>query len=172
MACWQTAYITVLRVLINDLSSDPDFTDSRLEDVLVVAAAQVNQEIQLSVDYTVVISPPSITPNPVNDEIFMNLTTLKAACLIDRGSLRVAAAINGVEAKCGPAVMKVARRMDGFAILISQGYCAAYQEARLQYGFGNGAFCKAILSPFVNDTFDPWDLNLGNDNQDRHNNKI
>lgn len=160
--CWQTLYIKVLRILINDTSLDSDlkYTDSRLEDVLVVAASQVNEEARIST-YTVDITPPEITPSPLSDDTYRNLVTLKAACIVDRGDMRHAALVNGLEAKCGPAVMKVARRVDGFATLIDKGFCQAYDEAIRQYLFGNVNFAKGILSPFINSDFFPEDYSIG-----------
>lgn len=159
MECWQNLYITVLRILIDDNSEDPKFKDSRLEDVLVVAASQVSEEARIST-YTIDITPPEITPTPIADDAFRNLVTLKAACIIDRGNLRHAALVNGLEAKCGPAMMKVNNRVSGFATLIDKGYCAAYDEAIRQYIFGNVSFAKGILSPFINSDFFPEDYSV------------
>lgn len=156
MSCWQTSFIKVLRVLINDNGNTQDYTDTRLEDIIIVAASQVAAESGIST-YTVSIAPPDITPTPVDDAVFRNLVTLKSACIVDRGNMRLAAAVDGLEAKCGPATMRVSRRVEGFATLIDKGYCAAYDEALRQYLFGNLSFARGILSPFVNENFDPRD---------------
>jgi hypothetical protein len=154
MECWQNLYIIVLRILIDDNSDEPTYTDSRLEDVLVVAASQVAEEARIST-YTIDITPPEITPTPIADDTFRNLVTLKAACIIDRGNLRHAAMVSGLEARCGPAIMRTNKRVDGFKILIEQGYCKAYDEALRQYIFGNVSFARGILSPFINSDFFP-----------------
>lgn len=159
MECWQNLYIIVLRILIDDNSDEPKYSDSRMEDVLVVAASQVSEEARIST-YTIDITPPEITPTPIADDTFRNLVTLKAACIIDRGNLRHAAMVNGLEATCGPAKMKVLRRVDGFATLIDKGYCQAYDEALRQYIFGNVSFARGILSPFINSDFFPEDYSV------------
>ena len=147
------APVMILRTLISDVSDDPTYSDSRLLDIFMVAAYQVNAELGLS--YTVDLDSNTITPSMLADDDFINLATLKAACIIDRGSMRLASAIDGVEAVCGPAKLKVSARMQGFATLIDKGYCAAYKEAVKQYKFGNAGFAKGILSPFVNSSFFP-----------------
>lgn len=155
---WDIVMVISLRSLIADLDSSC-FTDDRLKQLLVVAAQYVMTDANIETDYTINITSPNISPDPTatdtQDLPFSNLTVLKAACIIDRGNARLAAAINGLEARCGPAQMKVSRRMDGFSILLDQGYCGAYKEALRQYLFGNVAFCRAILSPFVNANFQP-----------------
>ena len=54
--------------------------------------------------------------------------------------------------------------MDGFGTLIDKGYCATYDELKHQYEFGNVAWCKAVLSPFINENFDPQDYARGDVN--------
>lgn len=159
MECWQNLYITVLRILIDDNSDEPKYKDSRLEDVLVVSAMQVSEEARIST-YTIDITPPTITPTPIDDTAYLNLVTLKAACIIDRGNMRHAALVNGLSAKCGSAVMTVSNRVSGFATLIDKGYCAAYDEALRQYIFGNVSFAQGILSPFINSDFFPEDYSV------------
>lgn len=154
---WQTTYIKVLRILIDDLEPDVTYTDSRLEDLIVLAASQVNYEIELGTTYTIVIAPPSISPDPTSDHTLMNLATLKAACILDRSAMRKAmTGVGGsLEARCGPAVLKLGNRDAGFKLLLEQGFCAAYDEAIKQAAFGNLAYAQGILSPFVNELFNP-----------------
>jgi len=154
---WDTFMLILFRAMISDLDATC-YSDDRVKQILVASAQLVLGDLSFDKNYVINMVSPSITPDPVvspRDDSFINLTTLKAACMVDMGSLRLAAAISGLEAKCGPAVMKVSRRMEGFGILIDKGYCAAYDEARLQYGFGNANFSRAILSPFVNEAFQP-----------------
>lgn len=144
--------IQMLRVLIQDYDGS-EFTDDRLKQIMSVAAHYVNKEIFFSVTYTVNVTSPDISPDPTDepDDIFINFVVLRSACMIDQGSLRSAAMISGLEATCGPATMKTLRRMDGFGTLIDSGYCKTYDELKKQYSFGNTSFCKAVLSPFVNE---------------------
>ncbi len=159
MACWQDETIPLLRILIDDF--DPatyTFSDQRLDQTLIAAAQYINMDIEFDVTYTITTSTLTISPDPADvtvDQVFMNFMVLKAACIIDVSSARTAAMTAGLEAKCGPAVMRTLRRMDGFGTLLDKGSCALYDEAKLQHQFGNVKWIKGILSPFVNSTLFP-----------------
>jgi hypothetical protein len=163
---WYFTPLMIIRTLINDLGATPDYSDARLNDIFLVAAYQVDTD--LNFDYTVDMEAGTISPDPTTDEIFINLATLKAACIIDRGNARLAAAVNGLESRCGPLQMKTNRRMEGFGLLLDKGYCAAYAEAVKQYTFGNGRWIKGILSPFVNENFFPHHHNTHYDHRTHH----
>ena len=161
---WTTTLVTSLRVIIGDMDS-VSFTDARLQTILAVGATYVNSEINWAVTYTMDICDPSISPDPTLtatlNEDFSNFTVLKAACLLNLGELRTAAIKAGIEAKCGPAVLKTGKHSDGFKQLIEVGPCKMYEDLSNRYRFEafntNSAF--GVLSPFVNDDFLPSDLN-------------
>ena len=159
---WQDTMVTMLRILLNDNEDGVQtFTDKRLEQVLVMSASLVQQEINLDNSYTIQFLCGSISPDPTDsateDSTFVNLVVMKSACMIDVGSLRAAAFAAGIKAKCGPAVIETLKRMDGFKTLIEEGYCAMYAEMKNDYQFGNTSHLKAILSPFTSPDFDPED---------------
>jgi hypothetical protein len=159
---WQDKMIPMLRILINDMDCTPTYSDMRLEQVLVVGAHYVKQEIDFDTTYTVTIEDPDISPDPcvtaTLDDVFTNFTVLKAACLVDFSTYRTEALRSGVEARCGPAVLKVLDRLSGFRTLLNEGPCKAFEELKAEYEFGNANVCKAILSPFVGNNFDPQSL--------------
>lgn len=152
---WQDTGIIILRNLIWDNDATVTYSDSRLEEVLIVAAHQNKAELDFETTYTVNVATTTISPDPESDEIFMHLMTLKAACIFDRGNARIAAMKAGLEAKCGPATMKTLRHMDGFSTLLEMGYCAAFEQAKKEYQFGDPLWVKGIMSPFVNSSFLP-----------------
>ncbi len=158
MSCWQDQTLPLIRVMIDDLDNlNYSFSDRRLEQTLIVAAQYINQEIDFDTTYVVSSSNLTITPDPsvAPDNVFMNFMVLKAACIIDIGSTRVAAMTAGLEAKCGPVVMRTLRRMDGFSTLLDKGACASYEQLKQEYRFGNVKWAKGILSPFVNSNLFP-----------------
>ncbi len=150
----------MMRVLIDD--SDPatySYTDTRIEQILVVAAQYVQHEISFTTTYTIDIGTPDITPDPTvtatKDDPFTNFTVLKAACLTDWSTFRQKALISGVKARCGPVILETLKHMDGFKTLLEEGPCAAYEELKKDWQYGNVNVIKAILSPFVGNSFDP-----------------
>jgi hypothetical protein len=166
---WQDTGLMMLRILIGDTSKTPDYGDQELEELLVVGAMYVKQEIQWTTTYVIDVPGVSITPDPTSTsadgEEFLNFSVLKAACLVDISTFRTKALSAGIEAKCGPVVLKTLEHISGFRELLTKGPCAAYKTLKKEYEFGNIAVCKAILSPFVNNTFDPSSLSVGRDNR-------
>ena len=60
----------------------------------------------------------------------MNLTVLKAACLADLSTYRTKAAMAGLKARCGPAVLETLEYTKGFKELLEFGPCKAYEELK------------------------------------------
>jgi hypothetical protein len=172
---WQDTMIMMLRHLINDLndeSSSTTYTDGRLEETLVVAANIVKHEISFNTTYTVHVPSVTISPDPTassteDNDAFVNFTVLKAACVMDWSLYRTKALVAGIRAKCGPAVLETLKHLDGFKELLSGGPCAAYEKLKDQWVFGNGNICRAILSPFVSNNFDPDNLGTYYDSHSR-----
>lgn len=164
--CINASLTLMLRAVLADLDNET-YTDERLEQLIVVAAKFVNQDLEAS--YVVDVTGVDITPDPVdsNDDIFINLTVIKSACLIDHGNLRIKAALAGLEAVAGPARLKVGGdNFAAFRTLVEAGACAMYKTLLQDYKLGSGAICHGILSPFISNTFHPDDLrtsdNCGN----------
>jgi len=167
---WQDGMVTALRVLINDMDS-VSYTDSRLEQVLVVAASLVTQDIDFSTTYDISIVDVSISPDPTltasKDNAFTNFVIMKAACLSDWSTYRCKALVAGIKVKCGPAALETMQHLDGFKELLSKGPCAAYDKMKDNWVFGNGSICKAILSPFVGNDFNASSLGGYSNGRDR-----
>ncbi len=157
---WNNEMRVILRVLINDTDESAfTYTDERLDTLLVVAARYTVQDVDFPTNYVVNVVSPDITPDPstttnLSNLSFMNLTVMKAACLVDQSILRTKAAIAGIKAKCGPAIIETLRHMDGFRILMDEGACASYKTLKFEYAMGNLQPVEIVLSPFVSNTFD------------------
>lgn len=158
---WQDTIVPMLRVLINDLDSTSySYSDDRLEEIVVVAAQLVAQEINFDTTYTVNVPLCTISPDPVanSDDAFTNFITLKAACFMDQSQFRTKATVAGLKAKVGPAVLETTEHLKGFKELLNIGPCAAYKTLKEEWVFGNAQVVEAVLSPFISNNFDPADL--------------
>ena len=161
---WQTDLVTMLRNVIFDVdSTNYTYTDNRLKEMLVVSSRLVAQEIAFDTTYTITISTTGISPDPTdstdaNSIAFQNFVVLKAACLADQSTLRTKALAAGVTAKLGPASISTNSNLRGFEILFNEGPCSAYSSLKWEYEMGNAKAIRAILSPFVGNTFDPRSL--------------
>lgn len=156
---WQDVMIKTLRIMLNDMGPTYTFEDLRLEQVLLVAARYVEQEVVIERDYAYSFDMMKniISPDPVDvgDDAFINFCVLKGACIIDVGNLRTKALVAGIRAVCGPASLDTSLHLAGFKTLIDEGPCAAYKELKEMYMFGDASAARAILSPFVGNTFNP-----------------
>ncbi len=156
---WQTDISIITRVWINDLGMERVYSDSRLEQLIVVAAKYVKSEINLAYDYIIDLSNETITPDPssagVNDESFIAFTALKAECLLEYSTFRTKVANEGVRASLGSASLSVGGNLKGYEIILNQGPCALYNKLRMEHEVGNVLLLQAILGPFSGNQFDP-----------------
>jgi|GEM_PF-853450 hypothetical protein len=151
---WQAEFITLLRVLIDDLSSPQTYNDKRLTQVLAVAAQLVTNELNFPSKFRVDIQALTIEPSPVDrestrDENFINLVCIKAACLIDRGETRKSVG-QGIAIRDGSSSIDLRGSMDGRLRLLEKGWCSVYDDTKLEYQANrNGTIAgAAIMTPF------------------------
>jgi len=151
---WQSEMTTLLRVLIDDLSANPNYTDGRLVQTLAVAAQIVITDIDFPVNYSVDIQGLTISPDPTvrnvsRDENFINLVCFKAACIIERSEARTSVR-QGIAIRDRSSSIDLRGSMDGRLKLIEKGWCAVYDEAKLDYQTGRSGVIAgaAIIAPF------------------------
>jgi hypothetical protein len=162
---WNIEMPIIVRTLINDLSDSPTYSDERILQIIVVAAKYVQFDVVLDHEYVLNIASPNITPDPTvdNDSIFISLTCLKAACIIDQSALRTKAALEGIRAALGPAQLSVGGSLAGLKMIIEAGPCAAYDELTSHWDVKEATAIRAVLSPFVGNRFDPTSLTYPGD---------
>lgn len=158
---WQTELTLIVRNLINDVSDNPTYSDSRIQQLIATAAKFVEFDVVLDNQYDVNITNSTISPDPVaiNDTVFISLACLKAACLVDQSTLRTKAAMEGIRASLGPANLSVGGSLEGYKILLEKGPCALYSEFTEHWDVQNATAIHAVLSPFVGNRFDAKNLN-------------
>ena len=154
---WQNELTIIVRTLINDLDEPYDFSDTRIQQVLAVAGKYVQFDVNLEQSYQIDVINNNITPDPTteNDEIFVSLVCLKAACIIDQGTFRTKAAIEGIRTALGPASISFGGTLSGWSAIIEHGACGLYQELTDHWDVKNATAIRAVLSPFVGNKFDP-----------------
>lgn len=146
---WQTECIIILRNCLDDLASPPTYSDSRLEQLITVAAREVLTQADFDVTYTVNIGSGTISPDPTDvtrDEYFITLITLKAICILAKSTARTAS---------GQSI----QLSDHFSSINLGGVyqsksneaksaCDAYKEALVQYQIGQLIPGRIITSPY------------------------
>lgn len=160
---WQNELTTIVRTLINDLDEPYDYSDARIQQVLVVASKYVQFDVNLEHSYSVDVVNNNISPDPTQDDdsIFISLVCLRAACIIDQGTFRTKAAIEGIRTALGPASIAFSGTLSGWGAIIEHGACGLYQELTDHWDVKNASAIRAILSPFVGNKFDPRYLMRG-----------
>jgi hypothetical protein len=158
---WKSEMVLMLRGLISDFDKT-SYTDDRLQQLLVIAAHYVRQEVDFTQTYTISVTAKTISPDPCSStnadkQAFTNFTVLKAACLTDWSTYRSKALSSGIRARCGPAQLETLQHLKGFRDLIDFGPCKAYETLKEEHEFGNYTL-KAILSPFTSSNFDAGSL--------------
>lgn len=170
---WQNELTIVVRTLINDLDPPYEFSDSRIQQILTVAAKYVQFDVNLDHLYDIDVINLNISPDPTddNDDIFISLVCLKAACMIDQGTLRTKAALEGIRTSLGSANLSISGSLDGWTTILKNGACAIYDELTSHWDVRNASAVRAILSPFVGNRFNsraisrnsPYRSNYGDD---------
>lgn len=149
---WQTELVRIIRHMINDLSDSPTYADSRLEELVLVSAQLVSQEVDLIQTYVIDVDQLTLSPDPTDrsnrDEAFINLICLKAACTLDMSEARSSSS-QSISIRDGGSAIDLRGRVDSKIRLIDKGWCAMYKSAVTDQVFGStqvpGA---AIMTPF------------------------
>jgi hypothetical protein len=166
---WQTELTTMVRTLINDSIEPYQFSDDRIVQTILVAGKYLQFDINLDHSYSIDVINKTITPDPTDDddEVFIILAALKAACLVDQGTLRIKAAMEGVRAALGPASLSVAGSAAGWAMILEHGPCKLYDDLVEHWDVANASAIAAVLGPFSGNKFDPEFQHNRSRNSDR-----
>lgn len=154
---WQGEMSTIVRHLINDVdSTNYTYTDQRIETSILVSAQIVLSEVDFENTYTVDVEQCYLNPDPTDpttglatvnkDDGFINLVSLKTACLI-LGSEMKTQALNAVRVSDGPSSIDYTA-VAGHIKYLYEFSCKQYEEYKFNYAAGNNAVGKAILSPY------------------------
>jgi hypothetical protein len=162
MATWQSTSEFMLRTMLNDAGcSSTTYSPERLEQLLITAAYFLPNEVNFNTAYTINVEASTISPNPINETDdgtdFISFMVLKAACMVDEGNFRSAALLQGVKARCGPAVLETSSHGQYLMSLLLHGPCKTFLTLKEEYNFGydGSRILRAVMSPFVSNTFTP-----------------
>jgi hypothetical protein len=156
---WQTSMTLMTRLLIADLADPPTYSDTRLQQLILLGARYVQQDVSFSTTYSVNIDSLTLSPDPTDsqslNDVFTNLVVLKAACIADESTFRTKAVNEGIRTALASADLSVQGNLRGYQILLEEGPCSLYSRMRMEYQIGNTQLVRAVLGPFVGNNFDP-----------------
>ena len=163
----------MLRTMLNDAGcGESKYSNNRLEDLLITAAYFIPIDVNFNSTYTVDVEAYTISPDPIGQPDgaeFINFMVLKAACIADEGNFRNAALLQGVSARCGPAVLNTNSYGSYLVELLTNGPCKVYEDVSNSYNFSyeGKKIIRAIMSPFVSNDFYPPMGDTGGGGTDR-----
>lgn len=172
---WQVECVRILRYLVNDLDeTSPVYSDSRLQEALVVAAQILLPQITFPNTYVVNVDKVTIAPDPttlsVKDDAFINLVCLKAGCIIDQGLVRAKLAGAGYIVKVGNDMVDTREVVKAYSYIAEYGLCKIFNDARWEYLAGNLSPGRAILGPFSSPNLNTDISYYNNERQPTNNN--
>lgn len=141
---WQNHARLIVRQLINDLDSI-QYTDDRIDTAVIVSAQLVSLELDFKNEYTIDVEDKTIVPDPVTDSIFINLVTVKAACIIIGGEIKSQAS-SAVSIKDGVSSIDM-RGVTAVLLELYKDLCNRYDTLAYNYGYSGNAG-KSILGPY------------------------
>lgn len=148
---WQTEIPIILRYMINDLSDTPTYTDNRLSTLFLVSAQMTQSEIGFSTTYSIDIPGTGLSPDPTEpdsrNDAFINLTCLKAACILGRGEAKIAAG-QAIEIKDGSSSISL-KGVGSSKLLVSNNYCKDYEDAKFDYLVTGGNLDGNVPGEFI-----------------------
>jgi hypothetical protein len=137
----------IVRTWINDLdSSDYKYSDSRINQVICVAARFVQQDADFKTKYTIGLDYISPNPAELEDFDFINLVGLKTACIILGSELKLEAG-NSISIKDGPSSIDL-RGVSSTIQVFRNDICSQYNNYILDYKAGNSSAGQAVLGPY------------------------
>lgn len=153
---WDEEMVTIVRGLINDFE-DPDtgdppvYSDERLAQLLLIAGQSVQTLVPFLRAYEVDITNEKITPDPTakgaRDENFINLVSLKAACIIVRAEVRQYTG-QGISIRDGSSAISLSRSPAALD-LMNKTYCGEFESALYAYTTtgGQAAVGEVVVGP-------------------------
>lgn len=148
---WQNEICLIVRHLISDLgSSDEMYSDSRIEEVILVAAQLLLGEVDFDNTYVIDADSLVISPDPTTagskDDGFINLVSLKGATIILRGEMKASGAQSFV-IKDGPSTIDVKGVYQAKKEILKD-MEEVLGRAIVQFKIGDSRAGQAILTPF------------------------
>jgi len=149
---WQVEGIIMLRHIIDDLGDSPTYSDSRLEELFLVAAQLIKFDVNFTNDYTIDVDAGTLSPDPTTstkDYAFISLVCLKAACILQRADARTSAG-QAIDIRDGRSAISLKGVFAG-KIAMAKSYCEAYEKAKLEHTLGNLVVGRAIMGPIASE---------------------
>lgn len=145
---WQIELVTIVRNLIHDLDTPPTYSQSRLEETILVNAQLLNKTVDFPNDYTIDVDAITLSPDPTEgtkDIGFINLVCLKTAVMITYGELKTAAN-QSIEVRDGPSSISLGGIYKAVKDLHNE-LKEQFELEKVRYQAGNSKAGHGVLGP-------------------------
>jgi len=148
---WQGQMSTMIRHIIGDVDhTNYKYSPSRIETAILVSAQLVTFDVDLPNAYTINVEQCRLTPDPTIpetlDKAFINLTVLKASCIILGSEIKTEAG-NAIAIKDGPSSIDL-RGVSATLSTLYKDICSKYDKLLLDYKAGGTLAGQAVLGPY------------------------
>jgi len=148
---WQGQMSTIVRHLIDDLDpTNYKYSDHRVETAILVSAQLTTMNVDFANSYTINVESCTLSPDPTDsdtrDNPFINLVSLRSACIIIGGEIRSESG-NAISIKDGPSAIDL-RGVSATLTALYKDLCEKYDHLLLEYRAGNAVAGHAIIGPY------------------------
>jgi hypothetical protein len=152
---WNNEMVIIVRHIIGDLDTDNLlFSDSRIEESILVAAQLIHNEMEFVIDYNIEIDNGSLTPDPTStpvspsnkDDDFIALCCLRSGLLLTNSLLRTYS-LKAFSIRDGASSLDMRGVVSGLKI-VNDDLTTKYEDVKLAYQMGKYGFGKSILGPY------------------------
>lgn len=148
---WQGQMSTIVRHLIDDLDSTKyKYSNDRVETAILVSAQLTTMNVDFTNSYAINVESCGLSPDPTDtatkDNPFINLVSLRAACIILGGEIRSESG-NAISIKDGPSAIDL-RGVSQTLTVLYKDLCEKYDHTLLEYRAGNSIAGHAIIGPY------------------------
>lgn len=133
--------LPMVRHLVDDTDeADYEFSDSRLSSLIFVAAMYVNQDMRSG--YSISLCSQTISPEP--DAQFINLVSLRSACMLLKG-VHTGWARNDFRVSDGPTTVDMKNITDKVK-QAADSACQTYEKTKLDIQMGGTTLTGVVIS--------------------------
>lgn len=150
---WQVEIVRILRNIIDDTDATT-YSNSRLEEIILVAGQLLFSQVSLQNTYTIDVESHTMTPDPTTispkDNDFINLLILKSAVIIVGSEVKTLTA-QAYRVTDGPATIDASSVYKAKMELLKN-LKEDLDKAIVLYQMGAGSGGQAILTPYTRNT--------------------
>lgn len=149
---WDTEMPLLLRYVIGDIDpTTPKYSDDTLGTLLLTAAQFMQNRLSLPTAYAVDTENFALTPDPTDpdtrNDAFINLTILKAACMLMNSEVRIYGQ-QAIAIRDGTSAIDLKRDLKTLQSLANS-YCQELEKSVSDYFYSNtSAPGEAIVGPY------------------------